>query len=66
MERGRVIVVDDEVDILVMVRKVLVSEGLFVETFTEGDDALSRFAKQQTDAVVTDMRMPGMDGTELM
>lgn len=66
MEPGRILIVDDEVEVLETVKKMLVMGGMSVQTFTQGNDAISLLARQQVDVVVTDMRMPGMDGLELM
>jgi len=59
--------VDDETDILLMVRKYLERWGFVVETFDKPAQALAHFEKNYADysLVLTDIRMPGMTGIEM-
>ena len=61
---GRILVVDDEKDILELLSGFLSQEGFHVETADGGRAALERVQDQSFDVVITDMRMPGMDGLE--
>ena len=63
---GRVLVVDDDPDILIFVREVLTHSGFEVHTAGNGPHAVERVAQGAFDAVVSDIRMPGMDGLELL
>lgn len=62
---GRVLVVDDEVSVLALTREILSSTGFEVETADGGEAALRLLERHHFDAVVTDLRMPGMDGATL-
>jgi len=62
----RVLLVDDEVDFVRTVAKRLKRNQLSVEAAHNGDDALSHLAEHPTDVVVLDMKMPGMDGIEVL
>ena len=61
----RVLIVDDEDSIRETIEDVFVSQGLTVETASEGAAALEALERQSFDLVVTDIRMPGIDGAEL-
>ena len=63
---ARVMVVEDDRDLLVIFRKVLESAGFEVVTALDGKQALRRFRKERFDAVITDISMPEMDGMELI
>ncbi|HEX7089328.1 MAG TPA: sigma-54 dependent transcriptional regulator [Longimicrobiales bacterium] len=62
----RVLVVDDESAILHTLQILLRGEGFEVAVARSGREALERFADFRPDVVLTDIRMPGMDGLELL
>lgn len=62
----RVLVVDDEEFILETTREALRDVGYRARTASGGEDALEVIADEEVDVVVTDLRMPGMDGYELI
>jgi DNA-binding response OmpR family regulator len=57
-----VLLVDDEPDILLMLRMSFEDEGHVVVTAANGEQALQRLAEGGIDAVVLDMMMPVVDG----
>ena len=61
-----VLIVDDEVDFLSSVRRVLRKEPYEVVTATNGTDALELLASRPVHLVVSDYKMPGMDGLVLL
>ena len=65
--RHRVLIVDDEEDILFLWRGALLTPtGAYeVVTACDGCDALEEIARMPFDLLVTDIRMPRMDGVEL-
>ncbi|NIR44691.1 MAG: response regulator [Gemmatimonadetes bacterium] len=65
-EGARVLVVDDEPAITVALAKKLRREGYECTTASSGEEALRRLATDELDLVVTDVRMPGMSGIELL
>jgi len=65
MPRETVLVVDDEEDILELVKYNLVKEGYAVVTVTTGEDALAAARTKQPGAVVLDLMLPGVDGLEV-
>jgi CheY-like chemotaxis protein len=62
----RLLVVDDEPNICRMVAAVLGRSGFAVETATGGEEALERFRGETFDLLLTDIKMPGMTGLELL
>jgi two-component system NtrC family response regulator len=64
--RGRLLVVDDEVTQREMLASILSRAGFEVETAAEGEEALDRLDRESFDLVLTDQKMPGMDGLTLL
>jgi DNA-binding response OmpR family regulator len=61
-----ILVVDDEPDILLMVRMVLELNGFRVREATTGEQALSEIGAEPPDAVLLDIGLPRMDGWEVI
>jgi len=64
--RPRALVVDDDPGVRYTLREILESEGLEVEEAEDGVRALERIEPFQPDLVLADLRMPRMDGMELL
>ncbi len=62
---ARVLLVDDEPDILEPVRYTLESLGFEVETVADGESALVSARSRTYDVIVLDVMMPGLQGTEV-
>ncbi len=62
----KILVVDDEMNMLALFKKVLGKEGYQVETAASGEEALKRLEKEWFDLVISDLKMIGMDGLELL
>lgn len=62
----KILVVDDEEDILKLLSAALGSEGYEVVTAIDGQEGMERFQESEPDLVVTDMKMPGKDGLQLL
>lgn len=61
-----ILVVDDEAVIRGLLEKVLTRDGYTVLTANDGEMALGVLAEHKVDIVVSDIRMPNMDGLELL
>jgi DNA-binding NtrC family response regulator len=66
MNRPRILVVDDEIDFSTGLREVFSFRGYDVETVSDGLAALSMIAANPFDAIILDVRMPGMDGMQVL
>jgi len=62
----RILIVDDDDALRESLELVLASEGYDVVTARSGEDALERIEATTVDVVLCDLRMPGLDGFELM
>jgi response regulator RpfG family c-di-GMP phosphodiesterase len=62
----RVLIVDDEAAVRKVTATVLAQIGLSCETAAGGDEALHILETHPIDAVISDLRMPGMSGMELL
>jgi len=62
----RVLIVDDEEQMRELLAKVLEKNGYQVTTAGDGGQALTLLEKEPMDLVVTDVRMPGLDGMEAL
>ena len=65
MSKAKILVVDDEEDILELVRYNLVREGFEAATALPGGEALKAVAKAPLDLIVLDLMLPGIDGLEV-
>ncbi len=63
---SRIMVIDDEKIVGDMSRMSLEQEGYEVETFLNAEPALARLKEEQFDIVITDYKMKGMDGMEVL
>ncbi len=66
MEQERILIVDDEALVLDMVASYVTAIGFEVKTATNGVEALERLRKEPFSILITDIKMPEMDGFELM
>jgi len=61
----KVLIVDDEEDVLQMLGKRLTASGYSVITATNGTDAIALAKSQHPDIIILDIIMPGMEGGEV-
>ncbi len=65
-QNNRILIVDDDLSILRVFKKLLEREGFIVETAETGKDALKKIAKEKYRLCFVDVKLPDMDGTELL
>ena len=63
---ARILLIEDDPGIVVSLRRVLAEEGHEVLVETRGDTGLARARERSLDVVITDMRLPGLGGLELI
>jgi len=66
LELKNILVVDDEANIRFMLETILRRQGYAVRSATRGEEALATLASDPVDVVLSDIRMPEMDGLELL
>ncbi len=65
MSKGRILVVDDEEDILELVKYNLEREGYLVDCVETGEEAIERAIAIRPDSILLDLMLPGVDGIEV-
>ena len=62
----RILIIDDNAAIRELLRLILEEEGYQVIEAADGAEGFQRYQADPTELVITDMKMPGMDGLELL
>jgi two-component system NtrC family sensor kinase len=62
----KLLLIDDEPDILRVLSRSLKADGYEVVSAQNGTEAIAVFEKEKPDIVITDIKMPGMDGIEVL
>ena len=65
VSKGRILLVDDEADIIEICKNSLTHSSFEVEAYDDPEEALLRFKPDAYDVVILDVRMPKMSGFEL-
>ncbi|HTY21702.1 MAG TPA: response regulator [Desulfomonilaceae bacterium] len=65
-KKGKILVLDDEQIVLDSIRRILDGENYEVRTCRSGDQALNAIKEGGFDVLITDLKMPGMDGIQAM
>lgn len=63
---GAVLIVDDEIGVRDILLSLLSEDGYLCAVAANGEDAMSKLAESEFDCVLSDVRMPGMSGMELL
>ncbi len=63
---GTILVVDDEINILALIRMILEDQGHRVVTAGDAESALAKLQTVDPDVILSDLRMPGMGGEEFV
>jgi len=64
--RPRVLIVDDEAGICLLLKELLNDAGYQCQTASSGEQALEILRQQEFDALISDLRMPGISGLALL
>ena len=59
-------IVDDDRSIRWVLEKALQQEGMATQSFDSADSVLARLARQQPDVIISDIRMPGLSGLDML
>jgi len=66
MPKGKILVVDDEIKMRRVLQMILQKEGYEIVTSKDGREALQKVEEENFDLVLTDMKMPGLSGIDLL
>ncbi len=66
MKKHKILIVDDEIHILELLRYNLESNGFEVAEAETGEEALEKVMKDDFDAIILDLMLPGIDGIEVL
>jgi DNA-binding NtrC family response regulator len=66
MQRSRILIVDDEENILSALNRLFRNEGYDILTAQSGEEALSTLEQQPVDLIISDLKMPNMNGVEFL
>ncbi|MGL5798557.1 MAG: response regulator, partial [Plesiomonas sp.] len=66
MSKGRVWVADDDSAIRWVLDKALSGSGISCETFDDAQQVLNALTTRRPDVLISDIRMPGIDGLTLL
>jgi len=62
----RILVVDDDPDMLILAEKIIASAGYSVTAVKDGIEAIMRLSAEKFDLVLSDIKMPNLDGLRLL
>ncbi|MBI5103325.1 MAG: response regulator transcription factor [Nitrospirae bacterium] len=65
MKKGKILIVDDEPDVLELITYNLKKEGYEVSSSLDGQEALAKIRTEQFDFLVLDLMLPGLNGMEI-
>ncbi|MDB6031254.1 MAG: glnG [Verrucomicrobiales bacterium] len=64
--RSKILLIEDDTAIATILRRILAEEGLEVVLEQRGDQGLDRASREHFDLVITDVRLPGLNGLDLV
>ena len=64
--KTRIIVIDDDADILRVFKSILQKQGYIVETADTGKTALEKIKKEKFNVYLIDVKLPDMEGTDIL
>ena len=65
MASEKIIIVDDEADVLDLCLRILETDGYRIDTASNGYEAIELAKKEHFDLLLTDIKLPGMNGLEI-
>lgn len=63
---SRILVIDDEKGILTLISRMLTRHGIDVHTATSGEEGVTKIISNPYDVILTDLKMPGMSGNQVL
>ncbi|MBI4686753.1 MAG: response regulator, partial [Nitrospirae bacterium] len=66
MEKGKILVLDDDPVVNLSCRRILGAEGYHIVSAEKGEDALNKLSKEDFDLLITDIRLPDISGMTVL
>lgn len=66
MEKGKILVLDDDPVVSLSCKRILGAEGFNITTVEKGEDALNKLAKEDFDLLISDVRLPDISGMTVL
>lgn len=66
MEKGRILVLDDDPVVTLSCRRILGAEGYSITTVERGENALNKLTKEDFDLLISDIRLPDISGMTVL
>ncbi|RMG67918.1 MAG: response regulator, partial [Nitrospirae bacterium] len=66
MEKGKIIVLDDDPVVTLSCKRILGAEGYNIITVSRGEEAIKRIEKEEFDLLITDIRLPDASGIDVL
>lgn len=66
MEKGKILVLDDDPVVTLSCKRILGAEGYSISTVEKGEDALNKLSKEDFDLFISDVRLPDISGIEVL
>jgi len=66
MEKGRILVLDDDPVVTLSCKRILGAEGYSISTVEKGEEALNQLSKGDFDLLISDVRLPDISGMEVL
>lgn len=63
---GKILIIEDDVDMILLLKRFLIKNGYEVETVANGKNGIASFETNQTDLVLCDYRLGDMEGIEVL
>ena len=66
MKSARILIVEDDMRMRVALKEIMVKEGHMVDSVETGEAALTKAGENNYDLVITDLKLPGIDGMDVL
>jgi len=66
MARQKILIIDDEMDLIKLVKEILESEEFEVSGAYDGEEGLRKAAGEMPDLILLDIKMPGLNGFQVL
>jgi len=66
MVRQKILIIDDEMDLIKLVREILESEEFEVSGACDGEEGLRKATEEMPDLILLDIKMPGLNGFQVL